>query len=69
MGSTKTGRKSLPGLVALGIGISGILVAASAKAASPTLFFEDSSVIGVGDTITALRVPVQTAKGSSCSRT
>ncbi len=46
------------GLLPLGFCLPG-----HAEAASPAMFFEDSSVIGIGDTITALQVPIRTATG------
>ena len=42
----------------LGMGICG-----TASAADPAIYFDQSSVIGIGDTITALCLPIQTGGG------
>ncbi|MGH7061634.1 MAG: hypothetical protein ACREFH_14700, partial [Stellaceae bacterium] len=42
-------------LFAIGLLLLGFCLPRHAEAASPAMFFEDSSVIGIGDTITALQ--------------
>ncbi len=38
-------------------------VCTAASAADPAIYFDQSSVIGIGDTITAICLPIQTAGG------
>lgn len=60
----KRDRSGLLDLLIFCFGVSAVFLCATAEAATPALLFEDSSVIGIGDTITALRLPVRTANGT-----
>lgn len=69
---TRNMRPAIPASVRVGLSwtltliaaLPGICATGPANAASKPIYFDESSIVGIGQTVTALRVPIETAAGT-----